>query len=111
MANNHRDPETVICTYRVRAGDENQFVDLLRRHWKTLRALGFVTEEASQAFRSLESPPTYIEIFTWVPGGFDQAHEHPDVLALWEAMGEVLEDRDGLAKWEFPHFRPVVLTE
>jgi len=46
---------------------------------------------------------------TWVDGGFGQAHEHPDVLAVWEAMDPLLEERDGLPKWDFPHFLPVRL--
>ena len=43
-------------------------------------------------------------LFTWVEGGFGLAHEHPDVLMIWEAMDPLLEDRDGRPKWEFPHF-------
>jgi hypothetical protein len=34
-------------------------------------------------------------------------HEHPDVLAIWEPMDPLLEDRDGRPKWEFPHYQPV----
>lgn len=101
--------ETVICTYRVKADAEQQFVELLSRHWSTLHELGFVTGEESRVFRSVESPPTYVEIFTWVEGGFGQAHEHPDVLSLWDGMGILLEDRDGQPKWDFPHYRPVTL--
>ena len=100
--------ETVICTYRVRADAEDQFRSLLDRHWRTLRDLGFVTEEESLVFRSCDSvSPTYVEIFTWVEGGFGQAHEHPAVLALWEPMEPLLEERDGLPRWEFPHFERV----
>jgi hypothetical protein len=102
--------ETVICTYRVRAGSEAEFESLLERHWRTLRELEFVTDEKALVFRSLdEGAPTYVEIFTWVEGGFGQAHEHPDVLAIWEPMEPLLEDRDGRPRWEFPHFTPVSL--
>ena len=99
--------ETVICTYRVRPAAEGAFDSLLARHWDTLRELELVTEQRSTVFRSLDEPPTYVEIFTWVEGGFDRAHEHPDVLSLWEQMDPLLEERDGMLKWEFPHFRPV----
>ncbi len=51
--------------------------------------------------------PTYVEIFTWVEGGFHQAHEHPDVLGIWEPMDQLLEVRDGRPKWEFPHYHLV----
>lgn len=101
--------ETVICTYRVRPEEEASFVDLLTRHWRTLSALGFVTDEESLVFRSLDAPTTFVEVFTWVEGGFDRAHEHPDVLAMWEQMDPLLEERGGAPKWEFPHFERVSL--
>jgi hypothetical protein len=97
--------ETVICTYRVRPEAEAEFRDLLRRHWTTLRDLGFVTDEESRVLRKVDEP-TYVEIFTWVDGGFGLAHEHPDVLAIWEPMDPLLESRDGRDKWEFPHYHP-----
>jgi len=99
--------ETVICTYRVRPDAESEFVALLSRHWAPLRALGFVTAEESLIFRTVGEPPTYVEIFTWVEGGFGRAHEHPAVLAIWEPMDPLLEERDGQPKWEFPHFQRV----
>jgi hypothetical protein len=103
--------ETVICTYRVRADADDRFVELLRRHWHALHELGFVTDEESLVFRSLDGDaPTYVEIFTWVEGGFGQAHEHPDVLAIWEPMDPLLEDRDVRPRWEFPHFERVPLN-
>jgi hypothetical protein len=101
--------ETVICTYRVRPEAEDRFLELLRQHWQTLRSLEFVTEEESQVFREVAERPTYIEVFTWVEGGFGRAHEHPDVLAIWEPMEPLLEERDGLPRWEFPHFERVSL--
>jgi hypothetical protein len=101
--------ETVICTYRVRSDSEDQFLGLLGGHWLTLRDLGFVTSEKSLVFKGTEDGLTYVEIFTWVEGGFEQAHEHPDVLAIWERMDPLLEARDGRPKWEFPHFEPVLL--
>jgi hypothetical protein len=100
--------ETVVCTYRVREDLEPQFVELLRRHWSTLHSLGFVTDEKSFVLRQVDEP-TYVEIFTWVEGGFERAHEHPDVLAIWEPMDPLLEDRDGRPRWEFPHYQPVQL--
>jgi hypothetical protein len=103
--------ETVICTYRVRPADEQAFTDLLGRHWSTLRELGFVTDDESLIFRSADEPPTYVEVFTWVEGGFERAHEHPKVLAIWEPMEPLLEDRGGLPKWDFPHFRQVSLSK
>jgi hypothetical protein len=101
--------ETVICTYRVRPEAEDDFVDLLERHWNTLHELGFVTDEESLVFRGTDGGLTYVEIFTWVEGGFDRAHEHPDVIAIWEPMEPLLEERDGLPRWDFPHFQRIAL--
>jgi hypothetical protein len=99
--------ETVICTYRVRADAEEEFRSLIERHWRTLRELGFVTDEPSLVFRTVDDPPTYVEIYTWVEGGFERAHEHPAVTAIWEPMEPLLEERDGLPRWDFPHYRRV----
>ena len=102
--------QTVICTYRVRPEAEDEFAKLLARHWHTLHDLGFVTDEEAIVFKELDAKPTYVEIFTWVAGGFERAHEHPDVLAIWEPMDPLLEDRDGRPKWEFPHYERVSLA-
>jgi hypothetical protein len=101
--------QTVICTYRVRAEAETEFLVLLRRHWPVLHELGFVTDEPSVVYRELDAPPTYVEIFTWAENGYEQAHEHPAVLAIWVPMDPLLEDRDGRVKWEFPHYERVAL--
>jgi hypothetical protein len=101
--------ETVICTYRVRPDVEDSFIELLRRHWHALHELGFVTDEESLVFRGTDGGLSYVEIFTWVEGGFDRAHEHPDVIAIWEPMEPLLEERDGLPRWDFPHYHRVAL--
>jgi hypothetical protein len=101
--------QTVICTYRVRADDEVAFRHLLARHWPTLHELGFVTSEPSVIYRELDAPPTFVEIFTWAEGGYEQARDHPAVLAIWAPMDPLLEDRDGLSKWDFPHYERVAL--
>jgi len=95
--------ETVICTYRVRASKEENFSELLVKHWEVLHQLEFVTDERSLLLRNVDEP-TYVEVFTWVEGGFARAHEHPDVLGIWEQMDPLLEERDGMPKWDFPHY-------
>ena len=102
--------ETVIGTYRVRPAAELEFRELLGRHWQTLHDLGFVTDDESAVYRGTDGGLTYVEIFTWVDGGFGHAHEHPDVLTLWERMDPLLEERDGRPKWEFPHYLPQDLS-
>jgi hypothetical protein len=93
----------------VRPEAEDDFARLLSGHWTMLHELGFVTGDRSLLLRSTAEPPTFVEIFTWVEGGFQMAHEHPDVLAIWERMDPLLEERNGLSKWEFPHYLPAAL--
>ena len=103
---------TVICQYRVRAGMEEAFVDLLRRHWPTLSELGVVTDEPGRAYRGAdgEGRPVYYEIFAWrSEAAFGRAHSHPEVLAIWEPMDALCEERDGRPNMEFPHVRRLAL--
>jgi hypothetical protein len=102
--------QIVIGTFRVRAEAEAEFTKLLSRHWPTLHGLGFVTEEPAVTYRELDAQPTYVEIFTWADGGYEQAREHPAVLAIWGRMDALLEDRHGRMKWEFPHYERVTLS-
>ena len=105
-------PETVICTFRVKADAEALFAELLRKHWPTLRALELVTDTPEQVFRSVEAdrPPVIVSVFEWVDAeAAERAHEHPDIADIWEAMDAHCEHRDGRPAMEFPHFAPLRL--
>ena len=96
----------VICTYRVKEGEEAKFIDLLQRHWPTLKGQGLTTEEPAQVFRGKdESGKTYfVEVFHWVDEKApDLAHHNPAVMAVWEPMGMLVEARLGRPAMEFPH--------
>ncbi len=99
-------PNKVICHYRVRAGNETEFEKLLTEHWPTLHRLGLVTEERSQRLKGEEQDngePIYFEIFEWVAGAVERAHEHPEVMAIWEPMDALCEQRGSKPNMEFPH--------
>lgn len=105
-------PPTCIATYRVKAGHEQAFIDLLNRHYPALRSLGLVTDTPPTVYRGMEEGgPVFYEIFSWknedAPG---VAHESPEVMAIWEPMGQLVEDRGGRPKFEFPHVEPVALS-
>ena len=103
-------PETVICTFRVKLNALDEFDELLARHWSTLHELGLVTDTAEQAFitQSVEADhPTIVSIFEWTDSdASERAHEHPDVADIWEAMEPLCESRNGRPSMEFPHFEP-----
>ena len=103
-------PNKVICQYRVAPGNEEKFETLLTDHWPTLHRLGLVTDDRSQHYKGAEQDddkPIYFEIFDWLDGAVDRAHERPEVMAIWEPMDSLCESRDGLPNMEFPHVERV----
>lgn len=101
-----------ICTYRVIPGKEEDFLGLLRRHWPTLHQLGLTTDEPAQVFRGQdEDNKTYfVEILNWLdPEAPNTAHQLPEVMAIWEPMGKLVESRQGRPAMEFPHLERIVL--
>jgi hypothetical protein len=105
--------ETVICLYRVKAGNEAKFQRLLARHWPALRALRLVTRRKPRHFRGAEDGggPLFVEIFDWVDGAAAEvAHTHPEVVAIWEPMDRLCEARGGKPNMEFPHVRPLAVA-
>ena len=103
--------ETVICTFRVKPDGMATFRRLLDRHWPTLRRLELVTDTPEQVFIGAEdgvAGPVVVSIFDWVNAeAVKNAHEHPDIAEIWEAMEPVCEVRNGRPSMEFPHFRRV----
>jgi hypothetical protein len=105
-------PTTVVCLYRVAPGREADFTGLLRRHWPALRALDLVTDERPQHFRGAEQDggPLFVEIFRWKSEEAARAaHEHPEVMAIWEPMDKLTEQRGGRPNMEFPHVQPLAV--
>ena len=107
-------PQTVIAIYRVRADKEDEFLALMRKHHPTLHRLGLVTDEQPIVYRGAEKSggaPIVFEIFTWKSEqASDTAHELAEVMQIWEAMGTMVEERDGRPKFEFPHVRRLDLA-
>lgn len=76
----------VIAAYRAKPGREAALDALVRRHGPLLKRLGFVGETAATILRAAEGE--IVEIFAWKPGGYEKAHRHPEVLALWDQFSE-----------------------
>jgi len=101
----------VVCTYRVKAGREKEFIGLLKRHWPTLHKLELVREQPRMALQGSDTDKTscFVEVFAWKDRGFEVAHQHPEVLALWEPMEQLCEARNGHPATEFPHYAVLAL--
>jgi hypothetical protein len=105
-----RTAETVVCTYRARAGAEKRLLRLLARHEATLRRLGLVTARRAQTFvgRDEQDRVSVVDIFEWTGAdAVERAHRHPAVQKVWTALGALVEERDGRPAMEFPHFQRV----
>ena len=99
-------PSKVIYQYRVKTGSEEKFEKLLANHWQTLHRLGLVTDVPPQHFKGEEQDngqPIYFEIFDWLDDAVERAHEHPEVMAIWEPMDQLCEARGDKPNMEFPH--------
>lgn len=73
---------------------------------QTLQRLGLVTDAPSHSYKGVEQDngqPIYFEIFEWLDGAAERAHEHPDVMAVWEPMDQLCENRGDKPNMEFPH--------
>ena len=102
----------VVCIYRVKRGSEDAFLALLGRHWPTLRRLDLACDDPPQHFRGSEPDggPVFIEIFQWASAeAASIAHEHPEVMAIWEPMDALTEQREGRPNMEFPEVEPLNL--
>ncbi|MCB1187380.1 hypothetical protein KDL29_09470 [bacterium] len=96
----------VVCTFRVKEGADAQFEELLQRHWPTLSQLGLVTDRPTQLFKGDEkgSGLVYIEVFEWLSEDASRrAHELPEVMAIWEPMGGLVEMRGTKPPMDFIH--------
>lgn len=58
-----------------------------------------------------ENEPIFVELLHWRdPSGAETAHELPDVMAVWEPMGKLCEERRGRPSMEFPRVEPLEIA-
>ena len=98
-------PVTCMCTYQLKEGAEDDFSKLLETHWPTLHNLELVTDDEPLIYKGKNSDGSvfFTEIFTWQDeAGPSSAHELAEVMAVWEPMGKLCEDRNGKPAMDFP---------
>jgi hypothetical protein len=115
VTTNNETDAVCVWTYQVDPVHEDEFRNLLSRHWPTLRRLELVAPTPRMVLRSIDSEPlTYVEIFTWGPQGMRPAHEHPDVIPIWEEMKRYLQPRptpQNVPGMTFPLYQPVDIAQ
>lgn len=104
-------PTTVMATFRVRSGHEEDLVALLRREWNSLHQLGLVADNPPQLFRGDDGGgPYYVHVFTWHdPEAEAKAPDHPEIAEVWRAIADICEERDGRPAMEFPHVQALAV--
>lgn len=92
-------PVSMLVTYIPKEGAEQQLQALVEKHGATLRKLGLITAEpvrlwkASDKRRHGESSHYFVELFQWRDEEASSlAHQLPEVMAIWEPMGPILQD-------------------
>ena len=79
--------DMVIAAYRPKPGHEAALLELARDHTPFLQRLGLATDRPATLMQAKDG--TIVEVFEWHDGAVATAHEHPQVLALWEQYGAV----------------------
>jgi hypothetical protein len=89
-------PVTNIVTYVPKKGKEAELLALVKQHEPALRKVGLVTSEPFRVWKAYDirkGREQFIEYFVWKDGkASDVAHQLPEVMAVWEPMGPVLEE-------------------
>jgi len=89
-------PVLTHVTYRPKKGKESELFALVKKHWPTLRRTGLVTGDPATVYRATDKRSGavyFVEIFSWrdeKASGI--AHQTPEVMAVWEPMGAILEE-------------------
>jgi hypothetical protein len=89
-------PVANIVTYVPKKGQEAELLALVKKHEPALRKVGLVTAEPFRVWKAFDirkEREAFIEYFQWKDGrASDVAHQTPEVMAVWEPMGPVLEE-------------------
>jgi hypothetical protein len=89
-------PVKNLVTYVAKEGKADELLALVKRHEIALRKVGLVTSEPFKVWKAQNirtNEVSIVEYFEWKDGkASDIAHQTPEVMAVWEPMGPVLED-------------------
>ena len=91
-----RGPVTTLVIYRPKKGKEKKLQALVLKHAPVLDGVGLITKVPVKVWKATDKRSgevAFVEIFQWKSQkASDIAHQTPEVMAVWEPMGLVLED-------------------
>ena len=89
-------PVTMLVTYKPKKGKEEELLPLVQKHLPVLQRIGLATAEPAKVWKATNKRTgevSFVELFQWKD---DQAagiaHQTPEVMAVWEPMGPILEE-------------------
>ena len=95
------DPETVMVTFRAKAGAEAELVKVIADHWTTARRLDLVRPEPHLTLKGQDAGGAYyVEIFTWRDASIPD-NAPPDIQKIWSEMHRLTEARGGYPALSF----------
>ncbi len=89
-------PVTMLVTYSPKPGKEKELLAIVEKHWPTLKRVGLVTKTAAWIWRATDirtGKSHIVELFQWKDEKASGiAHQTPEVMAVWEPMGPIMEN-------------------
>lgn len=79
--------DVVIVAYRPKPGCDAALLELARDHVPHLRRLGLATDRPALLLSARDG--IIVEVFEWKAGAIATAHQHPDILRMWEQYAAV----------------------
>ncbi|HYC62016.1 MAG TPA: hypothetical protein VEK79_20865 [Thermoanaerobaculia bacterium] len=89
-------PVEMLVTYIPKPGKEQEIERMVLAHWPVLASVELVTDEPATIWRAVDKRTgqvSFVERFSWKDEeAAGIAHQMPQVMALWEPMGPMLEE-------------------
>ena len=89
------DPVPMLVTYLPKKGRDKELLALIKKHGPALKKVGLITKAPVRLWRATDKRTgevSFVEMFQWTDAEASTlAHQTPEVMAVWEPMGPVLE--------------------
>lgn len=88
-------PETVMITYRPKAGSEKALARVIAEHWAAAKRLDLVRPEPHITLSATDKDGVYfVDIFTWRDASIPDAAP-AEIKTIWDEMNQLTEARGG----------------